>query len=290
MKITTTTEKFVEVREDEPIDIYHSNYDYLSSTALKHGLRSMRELRWFLDGKLPRKESDAFEIGKAFELALLEHEKVESEIAVLNEDNRPEPTKTMASKLNSSWKKQFELDNEEKIIISKDNWGMIEQMVRGVAENTTLDSMIGLCSSQVSIYWQDEETGVKLKTRPDLVLPEAGLVIDIKTAPDGSPSGFGRQVQNFSYWLQAIMQIDGLERAGMIDTSHPENFNYFWLVSEKQPPYNATLYEFDKLSLSQKYAEYRALLDKVMLAQKTDHWGGYENPLHKYGVVDLKVF
>jgi hypothetical protein len=288
---TKTQQKTVSIRYDEPIEVYHSNYEYLSTSALKHGLKSMKELRWFLDGKLERKASPAFEIGKAFELAMMSPQLIEKQIAVLDMDARPEPTKTMSAKLNKDWLEKFKKENKDKINISADDWQDIEFMLQSFRENYILNALVDECTDQLSVYWTDEETGVKLKTRPDLVNLKRGVVIDIKTIPDGSPDSFKRQVRNYDYWLQAIMQIDGITKANEAEHILQNNLElvYYWLVFEKNPPYNVTLYEFDQQSMAVKWNDYRNLLEEVAKSQRTNRWGGYEVEGATLGAVNLSL-
>lgn len=288
---TELKQKTVSIRFDEPIEVYHSNYEYLSTTALKHGLKSMKELRWFLDGKLERKESPAFEIGKAFELAMMHPELVEKQIAVLDMDARPEPNRTMSAKLNKEWLERFKTENKDKISISSEDWKDIEFMLQSFRENYILNALVDECTDQLSVYWTDKETGVQLKTRPDLVNLKRGVVIDIKTIPDGSPDSFKRQVRNYDYWLQAIMQIDGITKANEAEGILQNNLElvYYWLVFEKNPPYNVTLYEFDQQSMAVKWNDYRNLLEKVAKSQRTSRWGGYEVEGATLGAVNLMI-
>jgi hypothetical protein len=47
--------------------------------------------------------------------------------------------------------------------------------------------------SEVTLAWQDKETGVWLRARPDF-LPQKRLIVpDLKTAADGAPKGFQRK-------------------------------------------------------------------------------------------------
>ena len=52
-----------------------------------------------------------------------------------------------------------------------------------------------------------DHEGVKIKGRPDLVLLDAGIVIDVKTTTDASAKNFAKEVFNYRYFLQAAWYL-----------------------------------------------------------------------------------
>ena len=51
--------------------------------------------------------------------------------------------------------------------------------------------------------------------------------------------------------------------------------NYFWLVVEKEPPFNATIYEFSKSDIEWAFDELDFILHKIARAREEDKYPGY---------------
>lgn len=264
---------------DITINDYHEDREYLSSTRVKTALKSMKHFnryRWATGRK------DAFELGNAFETLLLESEKFFDEVIIFEPENRPEQSKGMTSKINKEWKSDFFEDNESKIIISSADYNLIKVMVQECKDNKTIMSLIKESSIQVSIFWEDKN-GLKLKTRPDLVLfldNKKVIIIDVKSTIDASPNGFKSQCQKYNYPFQAIMQILGLESQGWgLD-------KYLWLAVEKNESVPmAQLYQFVTEDIDSMRATFNNVSEKIVKGSNT----GYdENCEDTYGIRKLK--
>ena len=86
-----------------------------------------------------------------------------------------------------------------------------------------------------SIVWRDEETGVWLKARPD-VLPKAGWVVDYKTTADAHPRAVERSIWNYGYHMQLALVAEGLAALGM---EIPREFAF--VFQESKAPYAVTI-------------------------------------------------
>jgi hypothetical protein len=66
--------------------------------------------------------------------------------------------------------------------------------------------------------------------------------------------------------------------------------NYFWLVVEKCPPYNATIYEFQKSDIEYSFDEIEFLLSKLVKAKEQKLYPGYtdraDNP---FGILTADI-
>ena len=86
-----------------------------------------------------------------------------------------------------------------------------------------------------SIVWRDEETGVWLKARPD-VLPKAGWVVDYKTTADAHPRAVERSIWKYGYHMQLALVAEGLAALGM---EIPREFAF--VFQESKAPYAVTI-------------------------------------------------
>lgn len=195
-------------------DKYHWSYSY-SASRIKNALKSTAE---FFKVEEKPKTSPAFDYGNALEMMLLELPKWEQglkdgTIVVMDYGNRPEPTKTMASKLNKEWEQ--DLKSKAKLIISLEEYNEIARLVAVANEHPEYAKIKGSMQVQKSFFWIDDQTDLLLQTRPDIIniVNDIAIVTDVKTTVDGSPDGFGKQFAQLNYGIQAAMQVDGIEAA-----------------------------------------------------------------------------
>ena len=265
-----------------PIDKYHADKNWISSTGLVHAKKSLAEYRLYLDGYYDNDDALHFSFGNACELYLIDESEFYARVAIAEESKwiedalayKPDIKAPRASKVFQDYKKAFEQENDGKYIIpdiGDQSFEAVKVLCARCKADEWISKIIKGAEYQNSFYWVDPETGLKLKTRPDLINRELGIVIDIKTTLDGSPSRFSRTLADLNYPLQACVQIEGVQQTGAIKSV----FKYFWLVLEKNAPFNATLYEFDLGDAAVIFDEYHYQLRKLHKAYKNDFWPGY---------------
>jgi hypothetical protein len=82
-----------------------------------------------------------------------------------------------------------------------------------------------------SLIWQDKETGLWLKARPDAIPSDSGDFTDIKTTQSVLYRDLQKSIGEFGYHQQAALTIEGA-RALDIEAN---SFTLIWV--EKKPPY-----------------------------------------------------
>lgn len=90
---------------------------------------------------------------------------------------------------------------------------------------------LGLLEGDIerSVLWRDEETGVWLRARPDVIPRASGVVADLKTIGHGTPE---RAIFEHGYHQQAALVAEGLERvAGLVVES------VVFVFVQTAPPY-----------------------------------------------------
>lgn len=214
---------------------YHTKPFGYSASKIKKAFKSLNN---FFNEKSDKERKTHFEIGNAFETLLLEPEKFESEVFVYDENLRPEQDKTFASKLNKEWK--AEIFENNKCVITFEEFEMIKEMRDNCMKNKTIAQLIsGEYIVQGSGFWTDEETELKLQTRPDFVKKRSehsAIVLDVKTCEDASPDSIAKSIAKFDYLVQACTQIEGVEKTMDVQVDY-----YLYLFVEKKSPYNVTV-------------------------------------------------
>lgn len=284
------------IHKDIPIGDYHADIDWISSTMLRMLAESPKHLWHYLKQKDDERKSH-FDFGNAFELALLDKQGFADNVAIYDDSEiidqiratRPQITGFGNTKEYKEWKANWIADNEGKYIINadgKESYEVIEAMLESCYQDKVIQGLIKGIEYQYSLMWIDTATGLKLKTRPDICKMKKNVIVDVKTANDGSPDGFSRAIGQHKLYIQAIMQIDGVLATGLM----PKVDAYFWLVVEKTAPYNATIYEFVDWQQEEAIEEYRYLLETMKKAKDKGVWPGYSQWAdNRYGILTAPI-
>jgi len=296
------------IYDDLSIEDYHENKAILSSTGIKEAKKSSRHLAYYLTKEQERKSH--FDFGNAFEVALLDAiagtNDIDSMIGVRQTEKwsedalkeKPELKSVKASKAYKDAKDAFEKENDAKYLIDDvgvESWEVIQEMIASCKADKTITAILEKTDYQKSFVWQDPDTGLLCKTRPDLAVNRQKVIVDIKTDLDASPQAFFRKAANLDYPMQATMQIEGVEQSGYIDKVD----DYYWLVVEKVAPYNAQLYRFQEKDREMIYDAFKYYISRAAkvindikegkIASYTDVNGYRESSDNAHGVIDFDL-
>jgi hypothetical protein len=279
------------------IEAYHANRTHLSSTQIRIAKKSLKEFKWYQDGKIVQESKPHFDFGNSFELALLSPMEFEQKVAVIPDHDwcrevllknekivKPRATADYKSK-HDEWL----LGREGMYHIpdaGKDSYETIKHMMESCYADKIIQGLIRNTEYQLSLFWTDEETGLGLKTRPDICKRKKNVVVNVKTTEDGSPGAFSKELVKYDYPIQACIEMTGCLRTGLMEQID----NYFWLVCEKNPPYNATIYEFGQEDIKQSMDELHYLLAKIKKAKEENLHPGYSDRAdNSYGILTAQI-
>lgn len=134
-----------------------------------------------------------------------------------------------------------------------------------VAQNPLASELLSSGEPEVSIFDQDEETGLPIKGRLDWICLD-GTIVDVKTVGAGKagPAEFAKQVGSFRYHMQAAhyMELASAER-------------FIFLVIEREAPFLMAVYEIDQAALTEGENLRRRALRLVADCDKAGEWPGY---------------
>lgn len=233
---------------------------------------------WTLWNKTPfharygaKKESAAFEIGKATHIAILEPDTFEARV-----------TKGPAARGNSNeWKHAQDFATAAGTILLKpdayDQCLMIRDLSASVAELDVLRD--GSQIVETSAYHVDEETGILTKCRPDIYNPTHRIMADVKNMADGSPWAFQRDVGKFGYHMQHATYADIWTKGAEMEVDA-----FFFIVFEKSEPPMVKCYELKPSAVAEGYATYRAALKRYAECMAADEWPGYGDGIERIGL------
>lgn len=285
------------IHTDISIEDYHANRTHFSSTSLKIAKKSLKQFDWWRRGLLDQERKSHFDFGNAFELALLDSKGFSEKVAIMKDSEwvqdaltvDPSLQKPRSSKTYQDACKEFHSKNKGLYIINdkgKESFETIQAMLESCYADKVIQGLIKNTEYQVSLFWTDEQTGLNLKTRPDICKRKKNIVVNVKTTEDGSPKGFSKEIVNYDYPMQAAHEITGCLEMGVIDTID----NYFWLVCEKVAPYNATIYEFAQDDIRVCMDELQWTYEKIAKAEKQKLYPGYSDMAdNEYGILKAQI-
>lgn len=279
------------------IEDYHADKSWTSATGVKHFQRSAAEYKLYLDGYFDEEDKPHFDFGNAAELYLIDRKGYDKKVAVANDSLWIEEALAVNEELKSprasstykELKKEFEEENKGKYIINdfgKESFESISIIHARCMADPWIPKLLDGIDYQSSCYWIDKDTGLQMKCRPDIVSTKNNVLINIKTTLDASPDAFSRNLAKLNYPLQACVEIAGAEASGLLQ----EVEKYFWLVLEKNAPFNVQLYEFSMGDVQVVMDEYRSLLRGLKKCYDANEWPGYgAYAQNQFGILEAKI-
>lgn len=136
-----------------------------------------------------------------------------------------------------------------------------------------------------SLIWQDEETGIWLKARPDAIPTASGDFADLKTAASVAPEDLSRAVSDRRLDMQAALVKWGAKAALGID------MNDFALVFvEKAPPHCVEVRVIRQDHIEEAEGDLRAALRLFAKCLKNNSWPGPGGSLSDLAPIGLSDF
>lgn len=232
--------------------------DAINPSLVSHGLRSMRHMLYAKENPTP--PTEAMILGTLTHMLVFEAGRFAETVSVFAD----------GSKLTKAWKEHKAASEAAgRIPLHADDLDEIQAMADAVADTPNCAAMVGMKGiTEACLTWADE-TGVACKSRLDRYIPDGNVVLEFKTARDGSPDGVVRATREYGWDIAAAMRIDGITKA---IGKRPE---YWWIVVEKEPPYVVTPYRCDEGMEALGRAKYRPVLEKWAACVKAGRFPGY---------------
>lgn len=159
--------------------------------------------------------------------------------------------------------------HEGKIIISADDLTSIRGMARELAAHPMVKEGILNGFVETCLFWQDETTGIWLKTRPD-VIPSSSLdIADFKSTSVIDDDGLAKAVGDLGMNQQGALVGDGIQAV----IGQPMN-SFSLVFSQTDEPHEARVHSLigEDLELGQR--QNRVALDTFAKCLQTGVWPG----------------
>lgn len=223
------------------------------------------------NARVPDTDSPEKILGRAFHTYILEHESFAREYVVAPSTNRRKKNGR------AEWA-EFAIENIGKTILPEEDMTLIQEMYIAVHKHPTAMELLNQGEREQTIIWQDEETGLWCKCRPDQMPLFAGTLADLKSTADASEQGFRRQVLAHGYYRQ-----DAMYREGIACVTGKIFDAFAFIAVEKKKPFRVAVYTLDLDFQQLGYDEFHQLLRLEKQCRETGVWHNFNND----GVVEL---
>lgn len=255
----------------------------LNYSALKQFEKSPAHFRYYMDYPEAREDTVATLTGSAWHYLTIDEANFNKHMVVLNEAERPEPSKNYQTKVNQVWKadKIAEAARAGLQIISSDDLGIAQDMAEELWKDHQARELIkaaGVIPEMVSTWTRD---GIKFKCMRDIWHPE--YCLDLKSCQSADPTDFERDIFKMDYHLQGGLYSDP-DRV-LNDTQF---FNpYFIVAQEKTAPYGVSVHLLSDEVLEYGFKKMLKLAKGVKKCEETGIWPGYSSKYSDYNTVNL---
>lgn len=236
---------------------YLNKSDFYSASDLKVFLKSPRLFFYQKNSADQKEDQRHFAIGSAL------HEKVMEE-HLFNQHYLVCPKIDKRTKQGKEDYARFLQMADGKTILFDDEMELIENMAVNVRLNKTFMELLEGSHYEVSCYTLDEQTGLGVRLRPDILPTSKSTIVDIKTCVDSSPKAFKGDVYKYGYSLSSAFYMDFLQRE-----------NYVFATIEKNAPYQSSLYVLSDDMVDFGRSNYRMALDLLKWSLDNDYWCDY---------------
>ena len=245
---------------------YHGSGELSRSTAWSLLQSCPAKVRYDMNN--PKPSSPALVIGSGFHTATLEPEKLDDEFAVKPSEIDGQGPRT------KHYKEAFELmqkSEPDKQWLAPADYDLILEMAGSALDNPVLRHYMADIDKVVEGTGYFEMEGAKCKVRPDLYIPGAGVVIDLKSTQDASNRGFTKSVRQFGYLFQACWYMHALRLLG----EKPKQFVF--IAVEKTAPYATAAYTIKESDINKQFSNMERACQLWATCQSSGIWPGYSD-------------
>lgn len=171
------------------------------------------------------------------------------------------------------------------VILTEKQRDAVEAMADAIQRNEFAAASLTAGIPEMTLAWQDSETGVWLRARPDY-LPDRVInggdircVADIKTSADASQGVFSRAIDSYGYHQSAALYADGIKA---IYGHYPTHWLH--VVIEKDAPHCVALWELPGEDIERGRYLNRFAIRAFADCLSKGKWPGYADNVSQCGL------
>lgn len=219
-------------------------------------------------------------IGGALDVAVFEGPEAYERLYATMPQFPGHPNSNVHKEAKAAWLKS----HEGAIELTPTEGQKVKEMLAALQANKRAWALLteGRGQSQLSILWDDAETGIRCKGRVDRlsIVPKAALsddagpgdkvlvLTDLKSSRAPGPREFERECLRFSYHGQLASYRAGLQ------VFDPADMAVCIVAIENQPPYDVVVHRFSEEFLDHGWRMWRRLLTQYAECVKSGRWPG----------------
>lgn len=152
-------------------------------------------------------------------------------------------------------------------VVTDADWSLAIAMNGAVRQHPEAAALLKQGKAEQSFWWDDSDTGLRCKCRPDWLRPD-GIVVDLKTTTDASPAGFAKSCATFRYHVQASHYLAGLPAE-----------RFIFIAVEKTYPYAVGVYQLDADAMQRGDELRKQNMRMIADCRAINEWPGYSNTI-----------
>lgn len=255
---------------DIPIEIYHGD-PCVGPSISKSGLWLMEQKSpahyWATSplnpDRLPVEQKDHFNLGSAAHTLILGELGFREKYAV-------RPAKWDSWRTNAAKEWRDEMVAAGRMVLTDAQIAAIHGIAKNLESHPEIKQGILRGQIEKSLIWKDAETGVWLRSRPDVIPTDSNIVIDLKTTADASERALMRGFVDHGYHVQLALVAEGFRRV------MGREVEMFGLVyAETEPPYVVTVRPVSDGFIYWGSAIARRAIRRFADCLEKDEWPGY---------------
>lgn len=224
--------------------------------------------------KLPQEETPAMVFGRGFHSLVLDGEQEFYKAFTVCENIPTKPNKRSTDKTRAAYEDWIKSLGGMSPISTED-YAEFEKMRDAVYGHPFAAKLMAEGISETTLIWQDEETGLICKARPDRI-PDGnkGVILDLKSTKNAADYSFRSDCIKFGYAREGGIYLEGLARC----TGALYKDLIFCLIAvEKEPPYRVEVYTLDTDFVDYGVMEFHRLLKIEKECRDKNFWPHYKN-------------
>jgi hypothetical protein len=246
-------------------DEYHADKECVSNSYLgRLGVVPAKAL-------VEQKETKALTFGQAFHVYVLENE-IFHKSFIIGEDrgHQKKEDKEYWADLSAT------AISRNMKVLDYDDYELIKNMNDAVYSHPFAKELLSKGVSEQTIIWQDEETGLWCKVRPDRI-PDGGkgVILNLKSTSNAAEHPFQGDCVKYGYARAAGMELEGYSR---VTKTLYADLIYAEIAVEKEAPFRCEVYPFDVGFLEYGFAEFHRLLHLEYKCRKNKFYPHYKYP------------
>ena len=173
------------------------------------------------------------------------------------------------------------------VVLSFDQAETVHAVAAAIKRNPLAVATLTNGVAEETLAWQDPETGVWLRARPDfrpnsILTKQAVMVVsDLKfvAASHANPKGFEKAIENFGYHMSAAFYMDGIKA---VYGHYPTHWVH--VVVEKDAPHCVALYELPGEDIERGRVMNRRAINLFARCLDAGKWPGYADDPKQVGL------